>query len=69
MGQSVGDLRIAHVTGPGEIMVRLVETFWRGSLQWWIVEDLLTKRQHEVHTYQIDDETYNEMEALAWASK
>jgi len=69
VGQQVGDLRIVSVSNPGEIMARLIETYWNGSLQWWIVEDLLTKRQHDVHTYQVGEETYNEMEALAWASK
>ena len=49
-------------------MVRLLETFWRGSLQWWVVEDITTGTRYEVHTYQLDDETFNEMEAIAWAA-
>ena len=68
MGQQVGDLHIAKISGPGTIMVRLMETYWRGSLQWWLVEGLLDKVVYDIHTYQIDEEPYNEMEALAWAS-
>lgn len=36
---------------------------------YWLVEDMLTGEKYELPPENIGDDTFNEMEALAWASR
>jgi hypothetical protein len=67
--QEVDQIRLASIEHDQKTMVRLLAYKWNGSMRWWSVEDVTTGTRYYIHQYQLGDETYNEMEALAWASR
>lgn len=66
----VGELRVAYCARtPKTDMVRLLASFWHGSLEWWYTEELISGERREVLAYQFGNKVYSEMEAIAWCAK
>jgi hypothetical protein len=67
----VGEVRRVRVTGVCDTLVLLVSKDPRGDRMGndWTCEDLRTGRERVIDPRHMSEETYNEMEVLAWASR